>query len=90
MGNSFPAGNKPRSEFIANIGFGHVVVHFFLLPLQLSLREISLQGQNKESALLGAEKRENRKLFVKIAKMFMIRMRKQIGWAVYCGNNRFR
>jgi len=33
VGNSFPAGNKPRSEFIANVCFGHAVVHFFILTL---------------------------------------------------------
>jgi hypothetical protein len=73
LGNSFPAGNKPRSEFIANVCFGHAVVHFFLLPLQLYQQAILLQGQNKGRALRGAEnvgknkkKRDNILIFISI------------------------
>jgi hypothetical protein len=36
--------------------FGHVVVHYFILPLQLKPGAILLQGQNKERALQRAKK----------------------------------
>jgi hypothetical protein len=48
------SGEIPRFKLRANVCFGHVVVHYFILPLQLKSREILLQGQNKERALLGS------------------------------------
>jgi hypothetical protein len=75
MGNSFPAGNNPRSEFIANVGFGHVVVHFFLLSLAVKFAgNIIARSEQRECTPCAVYACKNKILFVILIKKFMIKI----------------
>jgi hypothetical protein len=55
LGFRFKRENTPLQTQSKRL-FGHVVVHYFILPLQLKPGAILLQGQNKERALQRAKK----------------------------------